>query len=148
MKVILKADVKGIGKAGSAVEVKDGYAQNFLFPRGLAVEASTAALKELEQKKAAQKAQAKRDLLAAQAVAEKINGQTVVVKVKTGENGKLFGSITTKDIAEAITKTFQVTIDRRKVELSEPIKNLGGYQVEVKIHPEVTAKIDLQVVAE
>ncbi|NLY55373.1 MAG: 50S ribosomal protein L9 [Firmicutes bacterium] len=148
MKVILKADVKGIGKAGSTVEVKDGYARNYLLPRGLAVEASAGALKELEQQKAAQAAQAKRELLAAQAVAEKIHKRTVVVKVKTGENGKLFGSITSKDVAEAITKTFQVTIDKRKVELSEPIKSLGVYQIEVKIHPEVTAIIDLQVVAE
>ncbi|MBO8126636.1 MAG: 50S ribosomal protein L9 [Firmicutes bacterium] len=148
MKVILKADVKGVGKAGSAVEVKDGYARNFLLPKGLAVEATAGNLKNLKQQQAAEKARLRKEKEEAQAAADKINGKTVVIKAKTGEGGKLFGSITSKDIAETITKTFQVTIDKRKVELSEPIKTLGAREIEIKMHPEVTARVNLQVVAE
>lgn len=148
MKVILKADVKGIGKAGSAVTVKDGYAHNFLLPRGLAVEASTGNLKNLEQQKKTEKARLAKEKADAQGLANTLAGKAVTIKAKTGENGKLFGSITSKDIAEAIAKTFKVEIDKRKIELKEPIKTLGSQEIEIKLHPEVAAKITLAVVAE
>lgn len=148
MKVILKADVKGIGTAGAVVDVKDGYARNFLFPRGLALEATPGNLKVLEQQKAAEQARLAREQEEAQEVAAKIDGKTITLKMKTGENGKLFGSITTKDIADAIDQAYGVSIDRRKIELKEPIKNLGTQQIEVRVHPEVSARITLTVVAE
>ena len=141
MKVILKADVKGIGTAGTVVDVKDGYARNFLFPRGLALEATPGNLKVLEQQKAGEQEEA-------QEVAAKIDGKTITLKMKTGENGKLFGSITTKDIADAIDQAYGVSIDRRKIELKEPIKSLGTQQIEVRVHPEVSARITLTVAAE
>ena len=148
MKVILKADVKGIGTAGAVVDVKDGYARNFLFPRGLALEATPGNLKVLEQQKAAEQARLAREQEEAQEVAAKIDGKTITLKMKTGENGKLFGSITTKDIADAIDQAYGVSIDRRKIELKEPIKSLGTQQIEVRVHPEVSARITLTVVAE
>lgn len=148
MKVILKADVKGIGTAGTVVDVKDGYARNFLFPRGLALEATPGNLKVLEQQKAAEQARLDREQEEAQEVAAKIDGKTITLKMKTGENGKLFGSITTKDIADAIDQAYGVSIDRRKIELKEPIKSLGTQQIEVRVHPEVSARITLTVAAE
>ena len=137
MKVVLKADVKGTGKKDQMVEVSDGYARNFLLPRGLAVAANAAAVNEVKTKESAKEQ--------AQQTAKKISGITVVVKAKAGQGGRLFGAVTGKDIAEALNKAAGVTVDKRKVVLDADIKNFGRYEVEIKVYPGVSAKITVAV---
>lgn len=144
MKVILKQDVKGSGKKGDVVNVSDGYARNFLFPRGLAIEANAANLKNLKSRKDAEEHRKAQELERAKKLADKMKGLNVEITAKAGENGKLFGSITNKEIAEALNKQHKIKIDRKKIVLDEPIKSLGELTVEVKIYPEITS--DLKVV--
>lgn len=146
MKVILTQDVKKVGKKGELLEVKDGYARNALFPKGLAVEANAV---NLNQRKLEQRADDKRkqqELEEAQAVAAKINDKEIKLAVKTGEGGKVFGSITSKEIAETVQKEFGVKIDKKKIQLKEAIKTLGGQKVTIKLHPSVTASVMVLVV--
>ena len=145
MKVILKKDVKDIGKAGSLVDVSDGYARNFLFPRALASEATPGAMKEYEERKAAEARKEARLLAESQAAAKLLEEAKVVVKAKPGEGGRLYGTITTKEIAEAVSKQTPHKVDKRKIELPDPIKALGTYQFTVKLHPQVTAKMKVTV---
>ena len=145
MKVVLKTDVKGTGKKDEMVEVSDGYARNFLLPRGLAVAANTAAVNEVRTKESAKRHHAEVELADAQATAKKIGGMTVTVKAKAGQGGRLFGAVTGKDIAEAVNKTAGVSIDKRKVVLDADIKNYGQYEVEIKVYPSVTAKVTVVV---
>ena len=143
MKVVLNQDVKGTGKKGQTVEVSDGYARNFLLRKNLAVEATQqniAAAKE----KAAQHKQAVQ-LAEAKAQAEKLEGQQLTLKVKTGETGKLFGAVTNKEIADLLHQQFGYELDKKKIVLSEPIKQVGSYTVELKPYANVSCKITVTV---
>ncbi|NLJ80416.1 MAG: 50S ribosomal protein L9 [Firmicutes bacterium] len=148
MKVILLADVKNIGEKGDIVEVARGYGRNFLLPRGLAVKASTSNLRQVEHEKQAEKQKVRRELKKAQKAGAKIEGKTAKVVARVGEAGRLFGSITSQEIAEQLRRQYAVEIDKRKIELQEPIKSLGTYSVLVKIHPEVHVSLQIEVVGE
>ncbi len=145
MIVILLKDVKGTGKAGEIVKVSDGYARNMLLPRGLAKEATEGNVRNLEKQKAlaAEKRQAQKE--AAQEQARELEKVTLTIQSKGGENGKLFGSITSKDIAEALEKQENIKIDKKKIDLAAPIKQTGDTQVTIKLFPEVTAALKVTV---
>lgn len=147
MKVILKKDVKSLGKKGQVCEVSDGYARNFLFPRELAVEATTGNLNDLASKKANEQRKKEKEKQEAQELAAKLNSITLEMLTKTGEGGRLFGSVTNKEIAEALKAKYKIDIDKRKIELKEPIKALGTFNVQAKLHPEVSAQFQVQVKA-
>ena len=144
MKVFLKEDVKSLGKMGEVVNVAEGYARNYLIPQKLAVEANTKNVKEFEHQKRTIKERADKLKDASKAVAEKLSAVTLTIKARAGEEDKLFGSVTTMDIAEAL-KSAGYDVDKKKVHLEEPIKRLGTYIAEIKIHPEITAKVTVQV---
>lgn len=145
MKVVLKQDVKTIGKKDELHEVSDGYARNYLFPRGLAMPADAGAMNMVKSKEDAVRHHAEEELAAAKAVAAKLEGQAVKLKAKAGQGGRLFGSVTAKDIAAALTKLTGDEIDKRKVVLDADIKAFGSYQVEVKVYPKVVAKVTVHV---
>ena len=146
MKIILLKDVKGTGKAGEVKEVADGYARNCLIKKGLAEEATAVKVNSLNIKKDAQAFHKQEEINALKAIAKELNGQTVEVKTKVGDNGKIFGSVTSKEIAEKLNeKGFD--IDKKKVILKDPIKALGSTQVEVKLLPDAVAKITVLVTA-
>lgn len=147
MKVILLQDVKAQGKAGDIKEVADGYARNFLLSKKLALEATPQNLKNLALQKEKQAAKAAAELAAAKELAAKIAAKTIEIKVKTGEGGRLFGSVTNKEVAEAITAQTGMELDKRKVEIKEPIKNLGEAEALLKLHAEVHQKVKLQITA-
>ena len=147
MEVLLKSDVKGLGKKGEKVSVSEGYARNFLFPRGLAAEMNAQLMSELKNKQSSEKFKADEELKAAKAFAEKINGKTVVIKAKGGANGKLFGSVTAKEIATLVSTQFSVKVDKRKITVDD-IKTFGTYNTQVRLHPQVTADFKVQVVEE
>ena len=147
MKVVLTADVKNKGKKGDIINVNDGYAMNFLIPKGLAVEATAAAVHETNQKKAAEQARKAKELAAAKEAAAKLDMATVTVTVKSGDSGKIFGSVTSKEIAEELKKQ-GYEVDKKNVMLPEPIKQLGRQTVEVKLYPGVKTKINVVVVGE
>lgn len=147
MKVILREDVKSIGDMGQIIDVADGFARNYLVPKGLAVEANVKNIKSLEHVKKVIQEKAKKIKNQAQDFAGKISGTTVVIKAKAGEEGKLFGSVTTMDIVEQL-KNDGIDIDRKKISLEEPIKRLGSYSVKVRVHPEISAEVNVQVVEE
>ena len=145
MKVILLEDVKNVGKKGQIINAKDGYANNFLFPKNLAIEATDINLKNLENAKKKKEEKEKEILEEAKVLEEQLMQKTVVIKTKTGENGKLFGSITTKEISELLEKEHGISIDKKKYDLEEPIKSVGEYFVKVKLHPTVNAKLKVIV---
>ena len=145
MKVILQQDVKGQGKKGQMVNVSDGYARNFLLPRGLAVEANNANVNTMNTQNAAKEHHKEMALKAAQDLAAQIEGKTVTLTAKMGENGKLFGSITVKEIAEAIEKSLGVAVDKKKIDLKSAIKGAGVYAVTVKLHTAVSAQVNVAV---
>lgn len=147
MKVILTQDVKSLGKKGDIVEVKEGYGRNFLFPRGLAVPADQGSLRRLKHEKAVEQTKKEREREEAVATKERLEALTLTLSAKTGEQGRLFGSITAGDIAEALEKE-GIAIDRRKIALDEPIKNLGHYTVTVRVYPGVTANLKVAVEAQ
>ena len=147
MKVVLLKDVKGSGKAGDIIEAKDGYAQNFLIKRGLAKPADAQALNENKQQKEAQAFHRQETLKANKELREKLDGVKVAINVKTGANGKFFGSVTNKEIADKLAQ-IGFDIDKKKVVLSDPIKNQGTFNVTVKISPEESAKIFVEVIAD
>lgn len=148
MKVILKQDVKGSGKAGDLVNVSDGFANNFLLKKGLAIPATGEAVGEMNAKRAseAHKLQVERERCEAEG--KKLDGGTVKLTAKAGQNGKLFGSITVKEIAEAITRDYAVEVDKRKITLTGDIKTFGSFTAQVKLHPEVTAGVTVLVTEE
>ena len=148
MKVILKQDVKNIGKKDTLVEVSDGYARNFLIPKGLAVEASASKVNEMKMRQGAEKSRKENEAANARKLAEKIKGITVTFTTKAGDNGKLFGSITSKDIADKLKKEQKVQVDRRKIVLPEAIKTLGVYDIEIKLHAGISANIKVEVISE
>lgn len=145
MKVIFLKDVKGKGKKGEVKNVADGYAHNFLLKQGLAVEASNANIKTLEAQKNKEQVVAAEELQHAKELKEKVENLTVELQAKAGEGGRLFGSITTKQIAEELQKKHTIKIDKRKMDLSEGIRTLGHTKVPVKLHPEVTATLTVHV---
>lgn len=145
MIVILKKDVKGTGKAGDVIKVSPGYARNMLIPRGFAVEATEGNIRNLEKQKQIQKENEAIEKAKAEEVALKLSKGNIVIKTKAGEGGRLFGSITNKDIAEAIEEQLDIKIDRRKIVLENPIKELGIVNVEAKLYPEITGKFVVEV---
>ncbi|HWQ42013.1 MAG TPA: 50S ribosomal protein L9 [Desulfosporosinus sp.] len=147
MKVILQADVKGTGKKGQVFEVADGYARNFLFPKKLAVEATAGNIQDISHKKVLEERRKEKEKQDAVELADKLNALLIEVKTKTGEGGRLFGSVTSKEIADDLKKQHGIEVDKRKLELKEPIKSLGNFEVQVKIHPDVIAKLQVHVVA-
>ncbi|HAK88714.1 MAG TPA: 50S ribosomal protein L9 [Nitrospiraceae bacterium] len=147
MQVILKDNVKDVGHIGDMVNVKDGFARNFLIPKGFAVEANPKNLKALEHEKRKIQELVKKAKSAAEDMAAKISGTSITIKAKSGEEDKLFGSVTAMDIAEALKKE-GLDVDKKKIVIDEPIKRLGSYTVSVKIHQEVSAQVNVQVVSE
>ena len=147
MKVLLLADVKGQGKKDQIVEVSDGYARNFLFPKKLAVVADNKVLSETRSKEESKQFRLKEEKAAAKALAEKLSALTVKITASSGADGRLYGSVTTKDIAEALSKQHKIDIDKRKFTLTENIKAYGTYNVEVKVYPEISTTLKVTVTA-
>lgn len=149
MKLILTADVENLGVAGDIVEVRGGYGRNYLLPRGLAIVATRAAQEQVEEIKRAQEARAVRDVSHAHELRVALDGlEGVTVKVRTADSGKLFGSVTTSDIVEAVREAGGPIVDKRSIDLPKTlIKKTGNYQVQVNLHPEVKAKINFSVVS-
>ncbi|WP_199424747.1 50S ribosomal protein L9 [Actinotalea solisilvae] len=145
-KLILTHEVTGLGAPGDVVDVKDGYARNFLLPRGLATGWSKGAEKQIAGIRKARKAREIASLDEAKAVADRLRSNPVTVAVKAGESGRLFGAVTTTHIAEAVAAAGGPTIDKRKVEIGQPIKSVGSYTVQVRLHDDVSAQIDVRVV--
>lgn len=144
MDVILKADVKGLGKKGEKVKASDGYARNFLFPKGLAVEANAQSLTELRNRE--QSNQHKIDVEVAQANESKakLQGKVIKIQAKAGSNGKLFGSVTSKEVAQEIAKQYAVKVDKRKISMDD-IKTFGSFKVEVKLYTNIVAEMTVMV---
>lgn len=147
MQVILKDNVKNLGEMGQIVNVAKGYARNFLIPKGLAVEADMKNIKSLEHEKRIIHEKARKIKNLAQDMAGRISAMTLTIKAKAGEEEKLFGSVTTMDIAEALQKE-GIEIDKKKISLEEPIKRLGFYTVNIRVHPQVSAQLNIQVIPE
>ena len=148
MKVIFLQDVKGKGKKGEVKEVSTGYANNYLLKNNLAEEATTGNLRKLKAKQAKAEEEAAAEKEEAEKLKKKLADINVQIKAKSGEDGRLFGSITNKQIAEALRKDYDIKVDRRKIELADPIRSLGHMNVSVKLHHEVTGTIHVEVIAE
>ncbi len=146
MKVILLQDVKAQGKKGEMVEVSDGYARNFLFPKKLAKEADAGAVADMKNKAAAKKYKEECEKKEALALAERLNAISVTVKVQSGTDGRVYGSVTAKDVAEELEKTYKISVDKRKIE-TEAIKACGEYKLTVRVYPGVQAKLTLKVIS-
>ena len=147
MKVILLADIKGVGKKDQVINASDGYARNFLFPKKLAVEANNENMAKLKAKNESKAYKKEMDIKEAKAVKEKIEKLTMKIKVKAGENGKIFGGVTSKEIAENLKKEYSIEIDKKKVLLPETIKNIGTFTVDIKLYEGIIAQLKLNVVA-
>ena len=147
MKVILLQDVKAQGKKGDLVNVSDGYARNFLFPRKLAMEADAGKLTDLKNKESARLHRIEAEKAEAKELAVKLEGMLVKIKMSSGADGKLYGAVTAKDVSEAMKTQFGLEIDKRKIEVTEPIKAYGSYELPVKLYTEVSGKIHLLVTA-
>jgi len=145
MKVILLQDEKKLGKKGDIVEVSDGYARNCLLPKKIGMEASPKNMNDLKLKKANEEKLAKERLEAARKLAESLEAKQIVVKVKAGEGDKIFGSVSTKEIAAACQEQFGIEVDKKKIVLPENLKSVGSYEVAVKLHPQVTAQVTVKV---
>ena len=145
MKVILQADVKGHGKKGDLVNASDGYAKNFLIPKGLAVVADKTAINDLENKKSADQFHKNQEEMRAKELADKLEGKKVTFRLKAGENGKLFGSITAKDVAEQIKMQLHLEVDKKKVVLEDAIKVLGTVNATIKVYPGISATVKVEV---
>ncbi|MEU7000335.1 50S ribosomal protein L9 [Nonomuraea sp. NPDC046570] len=147
MKLILTTEVSGLGAPGDVVEVKDGYGRNYLVPRGFAILWTRGGEKQIESIKKARDAREIRDLGTAKEVAGQLGALKVKLTTRAGESGRLFGSITTGDIADAVKKAGGPVLDRRRIEIVNAIKSVGSHKVSVKLHPEVSASVDVEVVA-
>ncbi|MBP5249062.1 MAG: 50S ribosomal protein L9 [Lachnospiraceae bacterium] len=148
MEVILLEDVKTLGKKGQIVKVNDGYARNFIIPKGLGVEKNAKTLNELKIREANEAKRLKEILDEAQELGGKLSAGSVVLSMKAGEGGRTFGSVSTKEITSAIKDQLNLTIDKKNLVLPEPIRNFGTYHVPVKLHPQVTAEVTVKVVEE
>lgn len=144
MDVILNADVKGLGKKGEKVKASDGYARNFLFPKGLAVEANAQSLTELRNREQSNQHKLDLEIAAANDAKSKINGKTIKLTAKAGTNGRLFGSVTSKDVAAEIKKQYDVNVDKRKITMDD-IKAFGSYKIEVKLYQNISAEMTVAV---
>ncbi len=144
MKVILLQDVKGVGKKGDVVNASDGYARNFLFPKKLAQEANDANMHILNKKNETERKKKLAEIEAAQKLAANLKDKEVKITAKSGDNGRLFGAITSKDIATALNKQYNVDIDKKKI-VTDTIKTMGAFEIEVKLYPEVSTKIKVVV---
>lgn len=147
MRVILNQDIKSLGKKGKVCEVSDGYARNYLLPKGLAVEATTGNIQDLSHKQKQEEKRKQKEKEDAEILKNRIESLKIVLKVKAGEKGRLFGSVTNKEVAEVLLKDYDIKIDKRKIEVKEPIKAEGVYALPVKLHPEVTAALKVHVQA-
>lgn len=145
MKVILLQDVKKVGKKGDVIEASDGYARNFLFPRKLAQEASDSNMHILNNKKENERKEKLAKLEAAQKLAADLKGKEITIKAKTGDNGRLFGAITSKDVGELIKEQYKIEVDKKKI-VMDTIKLVGEYEIEVKLYPEVSTKMKVIVI--
>lgn len=148
MKVILKADVKGVGKKDEVINASDGYARNFLFPKNLAVEANAENMSKLKAKQdsnAFKKSQEKEE---SEKIADKLSKILLKIRVKSGTNGKIFGGVSSKEIAENLEKQYQIKIDKKKIDLKDAIKTLGIFEIEIKLFEGVTGKIRVDVISE
>ena len=148
MKIILLEDVKGTGKKGQIIEASDGHARNFLIPRKLGIEATKANLSDLEHKQKATEAKRQQELEKAQELAKTLADKAIRVPVKAGTSGRIFGSVTNKEIAQAFIAQYDQEIDRKKIVMDEPIKTLGEHVVELRIHAQVSAKVKVIVEAQ
>lgn len=146
MKVVLKKDVKGSGKAGEMITVSDGYARNFLLPKGLAVEATPSALNEIKQKEASEAHRIQLEKDEANAAKAKIDEKTLKIGAKGGENGKLFGKVTTKEVAELLEKEYGVSVDKKKITTDTDMTAFGTYNAEIRLYKDITAKLYVMVV--
>ena len=147
MKVILLADIKGVGKKDDIINANDGYARNYLFPKKLAVEANKGNMTNLDSKKSSEKHRKDLELAHAKEQAEKIKDITLKIQVKAGENGKIFGSLTSKEISENLKKEHNLDIDKKKINLKEPIKELGTFTVDIKLYEGIIGKLKINIVA-
>ena len=145
MKVILTQDVKAQGKKGQLINVSDGYARNFLLPKGLAVEADASAMNDLKNKESARLHKIELEKAAANDIAKKLESITVKLQTKAGADGRLYGSVTSLDIAEALEAQHQIKVDKRKIQLSDPIKTFGVHTVSVKLYTEISGKINVVI---
>lgn len=148
MRVILQTDVNKLGTGGEVVEVADGYARNYLFPRNLAIPATPQALAEVKTREAAVKNREAKELEKYRLVAERLEDKEILIKARAGEGERLFGSVTAKEIALAVKDQLGEEVDRRKIELKEPIKAVGQYRIKIKLHPEVAARVIVKVEAQ
>jgi len=145
MKVILLQDVKGVGKKDQMIEASDGYAHNFLFPKKLAVEANKANINSLEAKKRSAEQQRVKTLEDARAMKALLETKTIKISQKTGEGGRLFGSVTNKEVAQALLDQEGIEIDRKKITIGDAIKKIGEHEVEIRLHTDVTAHLKLEI---
>lgn len=148
MKVILLDNIKGVGKKDEVINASDGYARNFLFPKKLAVEANAENMSKLNNKKEANNYRKDLEKQEAQEIAKKLKGILLKMKVKAGENGKIFGGVTAKEISENLETQYNMEIDKKKVDLKEPIKTLGSFQVNIKLYEGVVGTLKLEVISE
>jgi large subunit ribosomal protein L9 len=146
MKVILLKDDKKMGQKGDIINAKDGYARNFLIPKGIAIEATPENLKHLEKEKEKQRNKESNLIAEAKALAEVINGKSIEISIKAGENGKLFGSVTSKEIAQEYKAQHDLEVDKKKIELKEPIKTVGTHEVPIKLYADVVATAKVKVI--
>ena len=146
MKIILQQDIKNVGKEGEIVNVADGYARNYLFPRKLAIEAAGGALKNVQMRQALEERRGEKLKAQADQAAGKIEGKSVQITAKAGSGNRLYGSITAQDIADAIKENLGVTVDKRKIHLADPIKAMGTYTVPVKLHRDISVSLNVEVV--
>ena len=146
MDIVLLEDVKALGKKGQIVKVNDGYARNFILPKKLGVEATAKNLNDLKLQKANDARLAAEQLAAARELAKKVEASPVTVSIKAGEGGRTFGSVSTKEIGKAVSDQLKLDIDKKKMVLTDPIKTLGTFEVPVKLHKDVTAKLTVKVV--
>lgn len=148
MKVILLNDIKGVGKKDQIIEASDGYARNYLFPKKLAVEATKENLGKLESKNEANKFKKQNEKNDAIEVANKLKELVLTIKVKAGENGKIFGGVTSKEISENLKEQYKIEIDKKKIEVKETIKNIGRFTINIKLYEGVNAKLTVNIIAE
>lgn len=148
MKVILLNDIKGVGKKDQIIEASDGYARNYLFPKKLAIEATKENLGKLESKNEANKFKKQNEKNDAIEVANKLKELVLTIKVKAGENGKIFGGVTSKEISENLKEQYKIEIDKKKIEVKETIKNIGRFTINIKLYEGVNAKLTVNIIAE
>ena len=148
MKVILKDNIKGVGKKNEVINASDGYARNFLFPKNLAVEATPENMQKLNSQNQAKQYRKDQEKEQAQEIAKKLEKITVEIKVQAGENGKIFGSVSSKEVAESLEKQYKIVIDKKKIEIKEPIKVLGTRTIEARLFEGVIGKIKINVISQ